>query len=220
MPLVFVISILLCRALLACCISTCGSMSVATLYSSDQCSYACWNFVLLCLLGIVLYICCSSLSVYCCLCVSKLQFVMRVFASIILIVVCALYVTMPCRVELFNCISVHSLQLYSVSCWTSLSGVISGYILHFSICRRMCYVYVSMCFDYVRKTCAMYTVCATLYVGVLPLGRLCTDWHLPDCGGTKHIILILYYILFLYAIAYAIAPMRLLSLSIDPLFYL
>ena len=41
MPLVFVISILLCRALLACYISTCGPMSVATLYSSDQWSYAC-----------------------------------------------------------------------------------------------------------------------------------------------------------------------------------
>ena len=78
MPLVFVISIHLCRALLACCISTCGSMSVATLYSSDQCSYACWNFVLLCLLGIVLYICCSSLSVYCCLCVRKLRVLVSV----------------------------------------------------------------------------------------------------------------------------------------------
>ena len=41
--------------------------------------------------------------------------------------------------------SAHSLQLYSVSCWTSLSGVSSCYILHFSICRCMCYVYVSMC---------------------------------------------------------------------------
>jgi len=53
-------------------------MSVATLYSSDQCSYACWNFVLLCLLGIVLYICCSSLSVYCCLCVRKLRVLVSV----------------------------------------------------------------------------------------------------------------------------------------------
>ena len=41
--------------------------------------------------------------------------------------------------------SAHSLHLYSVSCWTSLSGVSSCYILHFSICRCMCYVYVSMC---------------------------------------------------------------------------
>ena len=57
-----------------------------------------------------------------------------------------LYSTMPFRFELFNCILRHSLQLYSVSCWTSLSGVISGYIVHFSICRFTCYVYVSMCF--------------------------------------------------------------------------
>ena len=57
-------------------------VAAAVLYSWDRRSYACQNFVLLCLLGMVLYICCSSLSVYCCLCVSKLQFVMRVFASI------------------------------------------------------------------------------------------------------------------------------------------
>ena len=83
MPLMFVISILLCRALLACYISTCGPMSVATLYSSDQWSYACPLFALLCVLGLVLYI----------------------FRWVLLIYLCdafgLLYSTMPCCVEDF-----------------------------------------------------------------------------------------------------------------------
>ena len=33
-------------------------VAAAVLYSWGRRSYACWNFVLLCLLGIVLYICC------------------------------------------------------------------------------------------------------------------------------------------------------------------
>ena len=49
----------------------------------------------------------------------------------------------------------------------------------------------------------MYTVCALVFVGVLALRHLCTDWHLPVCGGMKHTILILYYSFFLYALAYA-----------------
>jgi hypothetical protein len=46
----------------------------------------------------------------------------------------------------------------------------------------------------------LYTVCATVLVGVLPLRHLCIDWHLPVCGGMKQTILILYYSLFTYAL--------------------
>ena len=53
------------------------------------------------------------------------------------------YSTMPFRLELFNCI----LQLYSVSCCISLSGVISWYILHLSIRRCMCFYVLSITLD-------------------------------------------------------------------------
>ena len=66
----------------------------------------------------------------------------------------------------------------------------------------------------------MYPVCALLFVGVLALRYLCSDWHVPVCGGMKHTIPILYYSLFLYAFAYAIAPVRLSVVFIGPLFYL
>ena len=61
----------------------------------------------------------------------------------------------------------------------------------------------------------MYAVCAMPSVGVILIVCLCTDRHLPVCGGVKHRILVLYYSMFLYASAYAIAPMWLLPLSID-----
>ena len=47
--------------------------------------------------------------------------------------------------------SAHSLHLYSVSCWTSLSGVSSCYILHFSICRCMCYVNIPCAYVYLAQ---------------------------------------------------------------------
>ena len=178
----------------------------------------------------MLLLCCcraaAMLMVWCCYAAAMLPLCCcRSAAVVALRIICfigfgLLYSTMPFRFELFNCILRHSLQLYSVSCWTSLSGVINGYIVHFSICRFTCYVYVSMCFRLRQiDLCYVHRLCCA-FVGVLSLRRLCTDWHLPVCGGMKHRILILYYIAFIYALAYAIAPMRLLALSIDPLFYL
>ena len=85
------------------------------------------------------------------------------------------YSTMPFRLELFNCI----LQLYSVSCCISLSGVISWYILHLSIRRCMCFYVLSITWDrLVLCTLSVLRLCWNFF------GQLCIDWHLP--GRMKH----------------------------------
>jgi len=99
----------------------------------------CWAAAMLlpgcCYAAAMLLLCCcyaaAMLLLLLCCCRYAKHYLFIAFGSF--------YSTMPCWVGhlIFFC-PVHSLKLYSVSCWTSLSGVISGYISYFSICRRMC----------------------------------------------------------------------------------
>ena len=86
----------------------------------------------------MLLLCCcraaAMLMVWCCyaaamlpLCCCRSAAVVTLSIICLLVLVCFI-VLCPVVLNFSIAFSVHSLQLYSVSCWTSLSGVISGYI--------------------------------------------------------------------------------------------
>ena len=83
-------------------------------------------------------------------------------------------------------------------------------------------VYADVCVT-CMSLCALITLDGLVLCAPSVLCLLLECLHLDTyavSGGMKHTIPILYYSLFLYAVAYAIAPMRLSAFFIDPLFYL
>ena len=108
------------------------------------------------------------------------------------IVVCVLFLTMPCRVELCNC-----------NLFCPFFATIQRKLLDQSIWRKQ-WLYLTFQYmpTYVLRVC-LYVSLITLdrlvlcipsvqcFCGLLPLRRLCTDRHLPVCGRVKHRIPIL-----------------------------